>query len=165
VERAWGYDWPKDLRGLDDGAWFNIGDLDVEAFLLPGHGPDCMAIRCENLLLVGDYLSPCEIPFVDHLADYRRSLQRLLGLISGGVDTVIPGHGPPLPAEDARRIGREDLRYLDAVARCVEGANPAAALSVTLPRAGEVAGMQDHHAENCRKAAVCVSPQHEESPE
>jgi len=154
VERPWGYTWPKDLRGLDDGGWFNVGDLDIEAFLIPGHAPDCMAIRAENHLLVGDYLSPCEIPFVDDLADYRRTLKRLLSLISPAVETVIPGHGPALSAADAHRIAREDLRYLDGIARCAERNDTAAALNLSLPRAADVAGMREHHTENCRKAGL-----------
>jgi hydroxyacylglutathione hydrolase len=157
VERPWGYDWPQDLRGLDDGGWFNVGDLDIEAFLIPGHAPDCMAIRVENHLLVGDYLSPCEIPFVDNLADYRRTLSRLLSLIAPAVDTVIPGHGPTLSASDARRIAREDLGYLDGIARCAERNDTAAALNLFLPRAADVAGMRDHHTENCRKAGIVTA--------
>jgi len=96
VDRPWGYGWPEEVRGLDDGGWFNIGDLDIEAFLIPGHAPDGMAIRAENWLFVGDYLSPCEIPFVDNLTDYRRALKRLITLIGSGIDNVIPGHGPPI---------------------------------------------------------------------
>jgi glyoxylase-like metal-dependent hydrolase (beta-lactamase superfamily II) len=113
-----------------------------------------MAIRAENHLLVGDYLSPCEIPFVDNLSDYRRTLKRLLSLISPALDTVIPGHGSALSAADACRIAREDLRYLDGIARCAERNDTAAALNLSLPRAADVAGMRDHHAENCRKAGL-----------
>jgi glyoxylase-like metal-dependent hydrolase (beta-lactamase superfamily II) len=158
VVRPWGYEWPKDLRGLDDGGWFNIGGLDIEAFLIPGHAPDCMAIRAENWLLVGDYLSPCEIPFVDDLADYRRTLQRLILLIDAGIENVVPGHGPPLSTEDARRIAREDLRYLDQIVRCAERQDTSAAVAIPLPRAGEVFGMPDRHRENCCKAGLAATP-------
>jgi glyoxylase-like metal-dependent hydrolase (beta-lactamase superfamily II) len=154
VERPWGYGWPADVRGLDDGGWFNVGDLDVEAFLIPGHAPDCMALRAENWLMAGDYLSPCEIPFVDDHAAYRRTLQRLMTLIASGIEHVIPGHGPVLSAEDARRIGREDLRYLDAIARCAERNDPSAAEAIALPRAANVVGMRGHHLDNCRKAGL-----------
>jgi len=157
VERPWGYGWPEDLRGLDDGGWFNIGDLDIEAFLIPGHAPDSMAIRAENWLLVGDYLSPCEIPFVDNVAGYRRTLQRLVTLIDSGIENVVPGHGPQLSADDARRIAREDLRYLDQIAHCSEHNDPGAALSIPLPRAGDVFGMREHHLENCRKIGLAVN--------
>lgn len=158
VDRPWGYGWPEDVRGLDDGGWFNIGDLDIEAFLIPGHAPDGMAIRAENWLLVGDYLSPCEIPFVDHLTDYRRTLKRLITLIDAGIDNVIPGHGPPLSADEARRIARDDLRYLDAIARCAERQDAAAAKAIPLPRAGNVSGMVKHHFDNCRKAGLAIEP-------
>jgi glyoxylase-like metal-dependent hydrolase (beta-lactamase superfamily II) len=154
VERPWGYGWPADIRGIDDGGWFNIGDLDVEAFLIPGHAPDGLAVRAENYLLVGDYLSPCEIPFVDDLARYRHTLLRLADLIGSGIDYVIPGHGPVLAHEEARRIAREDLRYLDAVARCAERSDADAANTIPLPRAAEVVGMRSHHLENCRKAGL-----------
>jgi glyoxylase-like metal-dependent hydrolase (beta-lactamase superfamily II) len=157
VIRPWGYSWPADLRGLDEGGWFNIGDIDIEAFLIPGHARDCVAIRSENCLLVGDYLSPCEIPFLENLFDYRRSLQRLLSLMTPDIKMVIPGHGPQLSAADAHRIAHEDLRYLDAIARCIERKDSAGALSTPLPRAEKVVGMRDHHIENCRKAGLAVS--------
>jgi len=157
VERPWGYAWPADVRGLDDGGHFNIGTLDIEAFLIPGHHSDCMAIRAENYLLVGDYLSPCEIPFVENLADYRRTLQRLLTLIAADIKAVIPGHGPRLSAEDARRVAREDLLYLDSITRCAEGDDAVAALRIALPRAEDVVGMREHHEENCRKAGIMIT--------
>ena len=165
VERPWGYVWPHDLRGLDDGGRFNIGALGVEAFLIPGHRSDCMAIRTESWLLVGDYLSPCEIPFVDNLADYRRTLQRLQSLLTEEIEVVIPGHGPLLSVEDASRIAREDLRYLDSLARCAERNDSAAALNLPLPRAGNVVGMHEHHAENCRQAGLAVTLTGRLSPE
>jgi glyoxylase-like metal-dependent hydrolase (beta-lactamase superfamily II) len=113
-----------------------------------------MAIRAESYLLAGDYLSPCEIPFVDDLSAYRRTLQRLMTIITSGVDYVIPGHGPVLSADEARRIGREDLRYLDAIARCAERKDAAAAKEIPLPRAENAVGMRSHHIENCRKAGL-----------
>jgi hydroxyacylglutathione hydrolase len=157
VERPWGYGWPADVRGIDDGGWFNIGDLDIEAFLIPGHAPDCMAIRVENWLLVGDYLSPCEIPFVENLGDYRRTLQRLMTLIGTGIEHVVPGHGSVLSAEEARHIAREDLRYLDAIARCAASNDARAAQQIVLPRAVGVYGMADHHLDNCRKAGLAIT--------
>jgi glyoxylase-like metal-dependent hydrolase (beta-lactamase superfamily II) len=115
-----------------------------------------MAIRVENYLLVGDYLSPCEIPFVDHLLDYRRTLQRLMTIIAAGAEWVIPGHGPMLSADEARRIGREDLRYLDAILRCAEANDAAVAKTISLPRAAGVYGMANHHLDNCRKARLAI---------
>ena len=165
VERPWGYGWPNDLCGLDDQGRFNIGDLEIEAFLIPGHTPDGMAIRAGKWLLVGDYLSPCEIPFVDNLTDYRHTLQRLQSFLATGVETVVPGHGLPLSIEDARRIAREDLRYLDSIARCAERNDSAAALNLPFPRAGNVVGMRERHGENCAKAGLPVTLTGSLSPE
>ena len=158
VERPWGYGWPVDFCGIDDGGCFNLGDLDIEAFFIPGHAPDCLAVRAENYLLAGDYLSPREIPFVDNLTDYRRTLQRLTSLIGYGIDFVIPGHGPVLSSEEARRIAREDLRYLDAIARCAERNDADAAKTIPLPRAEGVCGMANHHLDNCQKAGLPIEP-------
>ncbi len=157
IERPWGYGWPGEVRGLDDEGWFNVGDLDLQTFILPGHAPDCLAIRAGNHLLVGDYLSPCEIPFVEDVAAYRRTLKRLLVMMEAGADVVIPGHGSALSAAEAHRIAREDLRYLNAIARCAESGDADAAARIDLPRAGEVPGMWDHHRDNCRIAGVPVT--------
>jgi hypothetical protein len=77
-------------------------------------------------------------------------------IIAAGIEHVIPGHGPVLSAEDARRIGREDLRYLDSVARCAERKDAAAASAIALPRALGVCGMANHHLDNCRKAGLTI---------
>lgn len=156
VERPWGYEWPWEMRGLDDEGWFNVGDLDVQALMLPGHCPEAMGLRAEDHLMVGDYLSPCEIPFVQNAEEYRRTLRRLLILIDAGVEAVVPGHGPVLTASRARGIAIEDLRYIEALLRCAAADDPAAALAVPLPRAADAPGMRDHHLENCRNAGLDV---------
>lgn len=158
VERPGGYHWPQDLRGLEDGFLFNVGDLDLEVLGLPGHAPDALGLRVEETLIAGDYLSPLEIPFVDDLAAYRRTLQRLLALLSSGIERVIPGHGPELSSAAARRIAQEDLAYLDRLARCRAEGDAAAALRIPLPRAAGIPGMAGHHRENCRRAGLLIPP-------
>lgn len=154
VDRPWPYAWPRDLRPLEDGGAFNIGDLDLEVFHLPGHAADCLALRAGDRLIVGDYLSPLEIPFVDDLAAYRRSLRRLEALIDASVAAVVPGHGPVLSAEAARRILREDRRYLDALQAARDSGDPAAGAAVPLPRARGVEEMARHHRDNLEKIGL-----------
>jgi len=151
VERAAPLAWPAAMRPLSDGERIALGGLELEALLLPGHSPDGLGllVRPGRLLVAGDHLSPCEIPFVDDLPAYRATLERLAALLPE-VDTVVPGHGPPrLSRAQAQRLLDEDRRYLDALA---QAGGEQAARAVPLPRAQEVAGMREHHLDNCRKA-------------
>ena len=146
VPRPDGHRWPTTMRGLSEGtlAWSG-GDLTV--LHLPGHSPDGLGLVADGALLVGDYLSPCEIPFVDDLPAYQATLARLIDLLPDLAE-VIPGHGPRLTASEARAIATADLRYLDALAAAPDRA---AAEGIPWPRATDVAGMRDHHVENVAK--------------
>ena len=150
VPRPHGHRWPATLRGAADGERLELGGIALTALYLPGHSPDGLGVRVDalDLLLVGDYLSPCEIPFVDDLDAYRATLRRLLALLPD-LREVIPGHGPRLAAADAAAIARADLDYLDGLA---EASTAEAVARVPLPRAADVAGMLDHHRDNCAKA-------------
>jgi len=102
----------------------------------PGHTPDGMTtwFPDEDVLVVGDYLSELEIPFVyDSISAYRETMQRMIDRISEWRPAfVVVGHGPPHDAETALRIATEDLKYvtsLDAFIRgggTVEGADSVA---------------------------------------
>jgi glyoxylase-like metal-dependent hydrolase (beta-lactamase superfamily II) len=94
---------------------------ELELHPAAGHTADGMAIRIPwaGILLAGDYLSPVEIPMISEGGSHEQyvaTLQRLKPLIEASA-TVIPGHGPPQPREQALRIRQEDLDYLDALAR------------------------------------------------
>lgn len=139
--------WPDDLRGLAEQASPEIAGTAARVLHLPGHSPDGLGLIVQDTLLVGDYLSPCEIPFVDDAAAYRDTLVRLLALLPAIVE-VIPGHGPRLAGDDAIAIARADLAYVE---RLVASASLDDALEIELPRAGSVVGMRDHHRENCAR--------------
>jgi hydroxyacylglutathione hydrolase len=145
VPRPFGHRWPAELRGLAETAHTELGGMPLRTLELPGHSPDGLGLVIEGVLLVGDYLSPCEIPFVDDAHAYRATLVRLLELLPG-MREVIPGHGPRLTATEALAIARGDLDYLDGL---LTARDLAAALAISLPRAGSVAGMADHHRDNC----------------
>ena len=148
VPRPSGHRWPAELRGLTETEHTELAGVSLRTLHLPGHSPDGLGLVVEDLLLVGDYLSPCEIPFVDDARAYRATLARLLDVLRG-VRGVIPGHGPRLTASEAIAIARDDLEYLD---RLLAARDLPAALAVPLPRAGDVAGMTDHHRDNCTGA-------------
>src|SRR5262249_17718193 len=112
VPRPHGHRWPSELRGLGEAPHTELGAVALRTLELPGHSPDGLGLVADGVLLVGDYLSPCEIPFVDDARAYRATLARLLELLPT-VAEVIPGHGPRLSARDASAIARADLDYLD----------------------------------------------------
>jgi glyoxylase-like metal-dependent hydrolase (beta-lactamase superfamily II) len=160
VERPLPLRWPDRLSGLKDGETFAIGGAKAEVFNLPGHSEDGLALRFggEGVMLVGDYLSPCEIPFVENVARYQQTLRRLDGLL-GAVGEVIPGHGPRLTVPRAREILEQDLAYLDGLARHAAEGDVAGALAMRWPRAQDVPGMRDHHLENCAAAGLKLPAQ------
>ncbi len=151
VPRPHGHRWPTTLRGVDEGS-VELGGIAMRAMHLPGHSPDGLGlvIAEEGLLLVGDYLSPCEIPFVEDARAYRTTLLRLIETLTEVWD-VIPGHGPQLTAAEAVVIARADLAYVD---RLLDAPDLNAAMAIALPRAEAVVGMRDHHAENCQKLGL-----------
>lgn len=157
VERGGELGWPpvERLRPLAEGERVRAGDLELAALSLPGHSPDGLGLfeRAGGLLFVGDYLSPCEIPFVADLGAYRATLRRLAGLLDEAA-LVIPGHGPRLRPPEAAAIAAADLRYLDALASCAEAGDVAGALLLELPRAAQVPGMREHHLDNLRAAGL-----------
>jgi glyoxylase-like metal-dependent hydrolase (beta-lactamase superfamily II) len=148
VPRPHGHRWPTGLRGVAEAERTEIGGLALRTLELPGHSPDGLGLVADDALLVGDYLSPCEIPFIDDARAYRATLRRLLEVLTE-VRQVIPGHGPRLSAKDAAAIARADLDYLDQL---LATRDLAAALTVPLPRAAEVPGMDGHHRDNCAAA-------------
>jgi hydroxyacylglutathione hydrolase len=94
-----------------------LGDRELELHPAEGHTADGMVLfdRAQGLLIVGDYLSDVEIPWIHgSLADYRATLARLAPLVEE-VTTVVPGHGAPHDRETTLRLLDEDVDYLDAL--------------------------------------------------
>jgi len=156
VPRA-GYAWPANRRGLADGDRLELGGSPIHVLALAGHSFDGIALVVEELgiLLPGDHLSPCEIPFVDDAHAYRATLVRLVELL-GDLREVIPGHGARMPAADALAIARADLAYVEQLLDIGARRDFMGAATMRLPRAGDVVGMRDHHRENLRKLGIAV---------
>jgi hydroxyacylglutathione hydrolase len=94
-----------------------LGDRELELHPAEGHTADGMVLfdRAQGLLIVGDYLSDVEIPWIHgSLADYRATLARLAPLVEEAT-TVVPGHGAPHDRERTLRLLDEDVDYLDAL--------------------------------------------------
>jgi glyoxylase-like metal-dependent hydrolase (beta-lactamase superfamily II) len=117
-----------------------IGDRELELHPAEGHTDDGMALfdRAQGLLIVGDYLSDVEIPWIHgSLADYRATLARLAPLVEQA-ETVVPGHGAVHDRETALRLLDEDVEYLDTLERGED----------TLPEGRDSKAQRGIHAEN-----------------
>jgi glyoxylase-like metal-dependent hydrolase (beta-lactamase superfamily II) len=131
------------VQGLPVPGSVEIGDRELELHVAEGHTEDGMAIfdRALGLLVVGDYLSDVEIPWIHGtLADYRATLARLSPLVEQAA-TVVPGHGAPHDRDTTLRILDEDVAYLDALE----------AGEQRLPEGRDTKAQRGIHAENAER--------------
>ena len=92
------------VQGLPVPGSVEIGDRELELHPAEGHTDDGMAIfdREQGLLMVGDYLSDVEIPWIHgSLADYRATLARLSPLVERGDDGGPGSRRAARPRHDA----------------------------------------------------------------
>jgi glyoxylase-like metal-dependent hydrolase (beta-lactamase superfamily II) len=117
-----------------------IGERELELHPAEGHTIDGMALfdRAEGVLIVGDYVSDVEIPWIHgSLSDYRATLARLNALVEDAT-TVVPGHGAPHDRDTALRLLDQDVEYLDRLERGEE----------ELPDGRDTKAQREIHAEN-----------------
>jgi len=96
-----------------------VGDQELELHPTEGHTADGMAIFAQwcGVLILGDYLSPVEIPMIcpgGSISAYKATLLRLRDLVAKAT-SIVPGHGGLLDPVRADAILNEDLAYLDAL--------------------------------------------------
>jgi glyoxylase-like metal-dependent hydrolase (beta-lactamase superfamily II) len=94
-------------------------ERELELYPADGHTADGTAffIPWLGTLVCGDYLSPVEIPWISpggSVDAYQATLHRLRPIVEK-TDTIVPGHGGPLPSAEALRLLDEDAAYLRAL--------------------------------------------------
>ncbi len=121
---------------------------ELELYPADGHTADGTAylIPWLEVLVCGDYLSPVEIPGISpggSAQTYAATLERLTPLVER-VRTVVPGHGEPLPREQALRILHEDVTYIEELRRAGAAAH--------LPQGRRTKAQQRIHEENVTRS-------------
>ena len=121
LSRPYPISYPKIDTVIDDeGQQLRLGHDRYRFYHAPGHNADgLLTFNVDRgILIVGDYLSNVEFPFVYHsVAAYRLTLAKLAQLIDGdGVKLLITGHGDHTTdrTEMQRRI-QDSYAYLDAL--------------------------------------------------
>ena len=100
---------------IDGSARLRLNQRTLYLFPTPGHSPDSMSILLEpdGVLFSGDAVVTCFPPIIQdgNSTDEIRSLQHILEL---DYAWLVPGHGPVLDAEAAKRHCEVSLAYLQA---------------------------------------------------
>lgn len=86
------------MKPLSEGEVFELGGISVETFACPGHtaGSLVFLIPEEKMLLLGDACNYMVFLFDElssPVSEYKKSLQTLLGKVTGRYDTVLLSHG------------------------------------------------------------------------
>ena len=127
-----------------------IGERTLQLHPADGHTADGMAIWIDwaGVLVVGDYLSPLEIPMISDggsVGAYLATLDRLEPLVEGAT-WVVPGHSAPIDPVQAAAVLREDRAYLEALRE--RGAD------APLPLARRTGAQKQTHAENAARVSA-----------
>ncbi len=120
------------------------GGRELELHPADGHTADGTAyvVPWLGVLVCGDYLSPVEIPWISpggSAETYLATLERLRELVERA-ETVVPGHGRPLPRVEAIDVLDQDVAYLRVLIE--QGAGAA------LPRGRRTGAQRRIHEQN-----------------
>lgn len=152
-----------DLAVAGEAEPLSLGGLELITWPAPGHTADGLLtyVPAADTLIVGDYLSNIEFPFIYHdLAAYAATLDRLESIIrSYRPRFLVPGHGDVCTseAEMLHRLQR-DRAYLQEIASATAAGQP----TTTTDWPGRFPysrGLQDEHAANlARTRAAQANP-------
>jgi glyoxylase-like metal-dependent hydrolase (beta-lactamase superfamily II) len=107
-----------DLQVLPVPGRVGLGGQEMEMQPAAGHTSDGVAfwVPWLGVLIAGDYLSPVEIPMISAAGgspdEYVATLGRLRPLVARA-ETVVAGHGGPMPPDRAIDLLDQDLAYLE----------------------------------------------------
>ncbi|NJB84602.1 glyoxylase-like metal-dependent hydrolase (beta-lactamase superfamily II) [Lewinella marina] len=118
-----------DTAIVGEGTAHRLGSETYLFWQSPGHNADGLLVLHpqRGILIVGDYLSNVEFPYLYHsVADYRATLDKIEAILQEyDVRILVSGHGDPTsnPDEMHQRLG-DARRYLDALEASVRQQQP-----------------------------------------
>jgi hydroxyacylglutathione hydrolase len=130
LTRSYGISYPEiDIVVEGDGTIWQLGADEFIFLQSPGHNRDGLMtfLPAKGVLIVGDYLSNIEFPYVYHgVGEYRQTLNKLETLIeSQQVKLLVTGHGDATSDIAEMRSRLADSRaYLDALETSVREKTP-----------------------------------------
>lgn len=84
-------------RLIADGQSVVFGSTEAVCVATPGHTPESVSYRIDDVLFAGDHIMGGSTVMVEDMIEYMHALHRLRGT---GLVTVYPGHGPVIDAPD-----------------------------------------------------------------
>jgi glyoxylase-like metal-dependent hydrolase (beta-lactamase superfamily II) len=132
------------LQALPAPGRCEVGAAELELHPAAGHTADGMAVAIPwaGVLVLGDYLSPVEIPLLGDSGSidaYRATLERLRPLVARAAH-VVPGHGAVQTRATASALLDADIAYL-----CSLGEHPS---TTELPVGRRTRVQRDLHMQN-----------------
>lgn len=112
------------VEPVEDGDEIDLGNLTLRAILTEGHARGHLAFHAveSNALISGDLVSALSTMLIEpgdgDMETYLASLDRAF---ETGADTVLPSHGPPVPAKALRNTRDHRLAREAAVVQAVAG--------------------------------------------
>ncbi|MFD2327889.1 MBL fold metallo-hydrolase [Cohnella sp. GCM10020058] len=138
-----------------DGGTIALGDAKLVCYQAPGHNADGMMTVVEpyGVLILGDYLSDAEFPFIFHdSASYEETLLKFDAIAQvHAIKLFVPGHGSPSSDPERMRARRDaDLRYIRELRRMVEAGDEEGAACL-IADAPFPLNQRKYHEENTNK--------------
>ncbi|MDG0808308.1 MBL fold metallo-hydrolase [Cohnella rhizosphaerae] len=125
LKRNYGIAYPVVDHPMDgDGAALQLGGARLVCYQAPGHNADGMmtVVEPHGILILGDYLSDAEFPFIyEDSISYEQTLRKFDTIaLRHDIKLFVPGHGSPSTGLAHMRARRDaDLRYIRELRRLV----------------------------------------------
>ena len=118
LDRSYKVSFPElDIVIHKDEESFQIGETKLTFYLAKGHTDDglMMVVHSLGLLIVGDYLSDVEFPFIYNSSfNYEKTMHKLPSIIGKyQIQLLVPGHGSPTDChEEIMNRQQKSLQYI-----------------------------------------------------